>query len=99
MTCECGKWKPSGAEACGRCDWLDGTLRAGRLISELRALGGVACNAALQTELGLTRTGVLVTVRSLLKSGRVHRRIPDFVFDDGHRASVIYELRDSPHAP
>ena len=76
--CECGRAKERSADACERCLWLDGgTMGAGALIAELRALGGRATLEALTVELGITTRSVLRHLEEMLRAGRVRRTVED----------------------
>ena len=59
--CDCGAAKDPQDIACQRCSWLDGlgTAGFGRMVSELRALGGRASADSLAEELGIQPEGVL----------------------------------------
>jgi hypothetical protein len=77
-TCECGRTRTVGAEACDACLRLDGRGRGdgstGLLLSEMRAMGGTATMAALVEETGLCERQVYRIVAELEAGGRILRR-------------------------
>jgi len=74
--CECGNEKPLVAEACDRCQWLDGNgHREKDVIAALRACDDHADTDALELETGMERTALLHLMVRLVKKGRVRRVI------------------------
>lgn len=73
-TCECGSTKRAGAEACERCEALDGVdVPESTLVNALRNLGGDATSEAVLVETNWSYRHLRRTAERLEKSGRVLR--------------------------
>lgn len=73
-TCECGRAKAVGAEACPRCTELDGDgMPEKKLIDALRQVGGEGTTEAVLVESGMSYRAFRRASAKLEASGRVVR--------------------------
>jgi len=77
--CECGNGKPSSAEACARCVFLDGDdTRRGRVIAALRGTEGLTLRELALAVYGrddrhVAQRSTLRVIRQLESAGRLTR--------------------------
>lgn len=85
--CECGNACDSGRKTCATCVWLDGaTASEQRIITALRALGGVGTRAILAREAAVSERTFWRVIARLRDRGRVVAR-------DAGDSAFLFSLR------
>jgi hypothetical protein len=95
MKCDCGNPKIPDAEACERCEYLDGHAAEGAIIATLRTIGR-ATPTELAEYTGYVRNYLQHVLKRLRDRGRVGRTAPILEIPDGVTYHNLFRTTKRP---